>query len=107
MTGDSNAPLSEQYARAGIDHADKNAAADFLEGTKSAVLAEMMGALGEMPVNRAEAMVKASPEWREFIEKMVEARRLANRAKVRMEYLRMKYGEWNNQQANQRMEAKL
>ena len=59
------------------------------------------------PLNRAEAMVKSSPECRDYIEKMVNARKRANLLKVQMETLRMKHREWIGEDANRRIEARL
>lgn len=100
-------PWSEQYRIAGEDWAEKEAAASLLEDAKSAVMAQMQSALGEMPVNRAEQIVKASPEWSEYIERTVESRKSANLARVNMEVMRMKFTEWQNAEANQRTEARL
>jgi hypothetical protein len=100
-------PWSEQYQIAGEDWAEKEAAASLLEDCKSAVMAQWQATLGDIPVNKAEQTVKASPEWTEYIERTVEARRLANIAKVNMEAMKMKFNEWQNTEANNRTEARL
>lgn len=102
-----NLPVSESYRLAAKDWVEKESAASLLEETKSAVLAEMMNALGDMPVSRAEMKVKGSPEWREFIEKMVAARTAANLAKVKLEFLRMRFAEWQAADATTRAEMRL
>jgi ribosomal protein L17 len=99
--------ISEQFRLAAKDWCEKDAAANILEETKSAVLSERMAALGDMPVSKAEMTVKASQEWREFIESMVTARKEANLAKVRCEWIRMRFQEWSSQQANDRAERRL
>jgi hypothetical protein len=99
--------LSEKFRLAAKDWCEKDAAANLLEETKSAVLSERMASLGDMPVSRAEMTVKASDEWREFIEKMVAARKEANLAKVQVEWLRMRFQEWSSQQANERAERRI
>lgn len=104
---ESNLPISEQYRIVAKQWVDAEAAASLLEDTKSAVLSQRMSALGDMPVSKAEMNVKASAEWSEFIEKMVEARKLANRLKVQLEYLRMRSGEWQSSEATKRAEMKL
>lgn len=103
----SNLPISEQYRIVAKQWVDAEAAASLLEDTKSAVLSQRMAALGDMPVSKAEMTVKASTEWREFIEQMVEARKSANRLKVQLEYLRMRSGEWQSAEATKRAEMKL
>ena len=102
-----NLPLSEQYAIAAAQWGDAEAAASLLEDLKSAVLAEMMGKQGDIAINRAEQQVKASPEWREHVQKIVEARQAANHCKVHLEWIRMRHQEWLSQEANNRIEAKL
>lgn len=103
----SNLPLSEQFRVVAKQWVDADAAANLLEDTKSAVLAERMVALGDMPVSKAETTVKSSPEWRDYIEKTVDARKAANRLKVQMEYIRMKANEWQSENANRRAEMRL
>lgn len=102
-----NLPWSEQYRIVAKQWVDADAAATILEDTKSAVMAERMLGLGEMAVNKAEAKVKASPEWKRHVESIVNARRAANRLKVQMEYLRMKFSEWQSHEATKRTEARL
>ncbi len=103
----SNAPLSEQFRLAAKDWVDKDSAASMLEETKSAVLSQRMAALGDMAVSKAELQVKASPEWREFVEGMVRARTSANLAKVKLEWIRLKFNEWQSEAATKRAEMKL
>lgn len=102
-----NLPWSEQFRIAGEDWAEKEAAASLLEDSKSAVMAQRQAMLGDMAVNKAEQIVKASPDWMEYIERTIEARKEANLAKVNMEMMRMKFTEWQNAEANQRTEARL
>ena len=102
-----NAPLSEQFRLAAKDWVDKDSAASMLEETKSAVLSQRMAALGDMAVSKAELQVKASQEWREFVEGMVRARTSANLAKVKLEWIRLKFNEWQSEAATKRAEMKL
>lgn len=102
-----NRPWSEIFKQAADDWADKEAAAQLLEDTKSAVMAQRQAELGDIPVNKAEQTVKASVGWYNHVEKVVEARKAANMAKVNLEYIRMKFTEWNNTEANHRAEARL
>lgn len=97
---------SEVYRLAGEEWSDLEAAASLLEDTKSAFLAEKISVLGDMPVNRAEQTVKSTREWKERIEQTIEARRLANRAKVKLESIRIQIMQWNNDEANKRAEMK-
>jgi hypothetical protein len=102
-----NRPLSEQYRIVAKQWVDAEAAASLLEDTKSAVLAQRMVALGDMPVSRAEMLVKASQEWRADLLAINTARQAANRLKVQMEYIRMKAMEWTDANATRRAEMKL
>jgi hypothetical protein len=99
--------LSEQFRIVAKAYVDADSAASLLEETKSAVLARMMLSLGDMPVSRAEMQTKASPEWIEFVTNMVEARKKAAFLKVKMEYIRMKFSEWQSIEASKRAEMRL
>ncbi len=107
MTDHSNMPLSEQFRIAAKAWVDLDSAASLLEETKSAVLSQKMAALGDMPVSRAELNVKASEEWTDFVTKMVKAREAASLAKVRLEWIRMKFSEQQSYEATARAERRL
>ena len=100
-------PLSEQFRIVSKKWVAADSAANLREETKSAVLARMMAAQGDMPVNRAELNVKSSEEWFEFVTNMVKAREEAALLKVQMEYIRMRFNEWQSHAANRRAEMKL
>lgn len=102
-----NQPLSEQFRLAAKDWVDKDSAASLLEETKSAVLSQRMAALGEMAVSKAELAVKSTDDWRSHVESIVKARELANLAKVKMEWVRMRFSEWQSEAATKRAEMKL
>lgn len=104
---DSNLPLSEQYRIVAKAYVDADSAASLLEETKSAVLARMMLAMGDMPVSRAEMQVKASNDWSEFVTNMVKAREKAAFLKVKLEYIRMKFNEQQSIEASKRAEMRL
>jgi hypothetical protein len=104
---ESERPLSEQYRLIARKFVDADAAANLLEETKSAVLAQMMVAKGDMPVSRAEMLVKASEDWDKHIKKMVEARKEANLLKLQLEYIRLRHSEWMSENANQRAERRM
>ncbi len=84
-----------------------DAAATMLEEAKSAVLAQRMATLGDVPVTHAERTVKASREWEDYIKKMVKAREQANLAKVELEFIRMRAWEENSENATKRAEMRL
>lgn len=103
----SNNPISEQYRETAKAWVDAEAAASLLEETKSATLSQMMLAYPLFAVNKAEMTVKASPQWKDHIHKMVDARKAANLLKVKLEFLRMKFSEQQSEEATKRAEMKL
>ena len=103
-----NRPLSELLEEIGMAWADANAAASLLEETKSAVLAQKMAMLGsDIPVSRAEMAIRSSQEWHDHIVSMVEARKKSNILKVRYEALKARLQEWQSQEANERVRARI
>ena len=102
-----NAPISEQYRLIAKKWCDADAAANLLEETKSAVLAKMMAARGDMAVSKAEMLVKASDEWSDYIGKMVRAREQAALLKAQLEYIKMKFQENQSAEATSRAERRL
>jgi len=89
--------------------ADAEAAASLLEDLKSSFLSQKMQdwiASGHA-VNKAEAMVKSSPEWTEYVTKTINQRKAANKLKVKLEVIRMRAWENTNQEANNRMAARI
>ena len=100
-------PFSERYRLAGVDWADKEAAANLLEETKTSIMAQKQSLLGDIPVNRAEQIVKASPDWMTHLETICEARKQANLAKVKMDTEKMRFYEMQSREANARSEMRL
>lgn len=107
MTSLSNVPLSEQFRLIAKKWIDADAAASILEETKSAFLAQRMAEQGDVPVSRAEMAVKASQEWAEYVESMVNARKKAALLKAQLEYIRMQFTEQQSVEATRRAEMKL
>lgn len=103
----SNQVWSEQYRIVAKKWVDADAAATLLEETKSAMLSRLMLAQGDMPVNRAEMNVRGGKEWNDFIASMVDARKNATLLKVQLEYIRMKFMEWQSENATKRAEMRL
>lgn len=102
-----NMPISEQFRVVAKEWVTLDGAARMLEESKTAIQSQMMKALGDKPAAHAERDVKASPEWADYINKMTDARTQANLKKVQMEYIRMKFSEWQAESANRRAEMKL
>jgi hypothetical protein len=104
---DPNLPLSEQFRLVAKRWVEADSAATLLEESKSAYLAKLMADQGDMPVSRAEMNVKASEQWQDYIRAMVKAREQASLLKVQLEYIRMKFSEWQSYEATKRAEMKL
>lgn len=106
MDGD-NRPISQIFAEKAYDWTQLEAAAQLLEDTKSLIMSQRQAALGDMPVNKAEQIIKASQDWYDHIVTIVNARTAANIAKMELETIRMQANEQNSQQANARLEMKM
>ncbi len=99
--------LSERYRVAAKEWVQLDHAARLMEETKSAVLSQQMAVLGDIPVGRAEKIVKGSDDWNKFIQAMVEARTSANLKKVEIEWLKMRFSEQQSREATERAERRL
>lgn len=100
-------PISEMFRIVAKEWVALDGAARMLEETKTAVQSQMMKARGDVPAAHAERDVKASPEWRDHVGKMVDARTAANFKKVQMKFIEMRFHEWQSQEANARSERRL
>ncbi len=104
-------PLSEQFRLVALAWSDANSAASLQEELKSTTLekwkTELILASGDMADNKAERTVKAQPRWEAYIREMCKNRAEADKRKVQMEFIRMKFQEWSSSEANQRQEARL
>lgn len=104
-------PQSQIYREAALRWNDLDAAARLLEDTKSAVLAQRISQLlGEFPHYshaKAEAKVKASDAWHDYVQRVVAARTAANRAQIEVQYEKMKHWEQTQDRADHRYEARL
>lgn len=77
--------LVERLRLAGEEWSDLDAAANLLEETRSTTLARIMTEWADVSVAKAEMLAKADMRYVQHVKDMVEARRMANRAKVRWE----------------------
>ncbi len=73
----------KKIADAGEEWADAEAAAAMLEETRKSVLARLMNESTVASIAGKEMMALADPEYRRFVEGMVTARKVANKARVR------------------------
>jgi hypothetical protein len=102
-----NRPLSEQYRLAGEAWVDAESAASILEDTKSSVLAQRAQLYGDIAVSKSEMLVRASADWMDHLEKINGARTNANRLKIQLEYIKMKFWEQESFNANARAERRM
>lgn len=100
-------PISEQFRIVARQWVEADKAANILEECKSAVLSKLMMAKGDVAVSKAEMLSKASDEWAEHLNLMVQARADANLKKVQMEFIRMQFSEWQSNDANARRERHM
>jgi len=91
----------------GLEWCDLDAAARMLEEGKTTYLAQRMAALGDIPVSKAEKTVKASEDWADYVKKMVNAKTRANKARIELEYLKMRYWEESGNAATRRAEMRM
>jgi MarR-like DNA-binding transcriptional regulator SgrR of sgrS sRNA len=82
--------LCNEAEEAGMEWADRKAAADALSETRKSVLSQRMASYLEQgsAANKAEIMAQAEASYMDHLERMVEAERQANRARVRYDILR-------------------
>ena len=93
---------------AGDEYADKEAAASLLEETKGTFLAQLMVKLdSSMSVAARETEAKADRAYEEHLRFMVEARKEANKAKVKYEAIKTWIDLQRTLEANKRAELKL
>ena len=108
---DADRPLSEQWRIAAHQWVDAEAAAQLLEDLKTTSLEQfkqqLIEAEGDMPDSHAERRVKSRPQWEQYIRDMVAARKEANLCKVKLDWLRMRFSEWQSRDANSRAEMRL
>jgi len=98
---------SEAYRVAAKQWVDLDGAARLLEESKTAVLSQRQKAMGDIPAAHSEREVKSSPEWADYIKKMVDARTAANLARVKMRFCEMKFMEQQSTNATARAEMRL
>lgn len=104
-------PISEQFRVVAKQWVDADAAASLLEELKSTTLEKIKSDLiqkqGPMPDNTATRLAKCSEDWEEYVREMCANRTTANRLKVQLEYLKMKFSEWQSAAATARAEMRL
>lgn len=90
----------------GDDWADKNAAAQLLEDSKPSILGEGFLNSEGKSISEKEYMAKSSDTYKTHCREAVEARRLANRARVKFDAFKTKIELTRTVEANKRQELK-
>lgn len=107
MTIPNDVPVSELFRMAAMEWAELDNAARMLEEGKTTYLAQQKTKLGDMPEAKSERIVKSSKEWSDYIKSMVRSKTAANKARIEMDYLKMRMQEWIAAEANNRVERKM
>ena len=93
---------------AGNDWSDKDAAANLLEEGKRSLLSQLMSSwIGANSVAEAEKRAYATKEYQDYLAGMVEARRVANRARVRYQAIQTLAELRRSQESTRRTEMRL
>lgn len=93
--------------RYGEDWADKDAAANVLEKNKDSVLAKFKNKVDAKSDAAKETQALCNPEYRAYLDSMVEARRVANRAKVKYDSAKTLSELRRSEEATRRAEMTL
>jgi hypothetical protein len=99
--------LYHKLTQAGDDWADKQAAYNVLDDTKNAVLAQLMLKSSATSVAAKEIEAKASKEYTEHVKHTQEAMKLALKAKVNYESIKIWIDLKRSEEATRRAEMKL
>lgn len=106
-------PISERYRLASRKFCAADAAATLLEEMKTTRLEQLKTRLiassgdTSMADNKAERLVKSSPDWETYLTGMCHARAAAQVAQHELVAIKMEFNEWQAQDANARAEYKL
>ncbi len=104
-------PLSERFRLTGKEWVQANKVASSMEEGKTSALAkkktELMNKQGEMSEAKAERIVKASNDWAEYLQAMVNLRAVADDLKIELDALQIEKSEQINESANSRAERRF
>ena len=99
--------IAAELSKRGLEWADRESAAALLEETRKTVLSECQSDWPEDSNAASEAKALRDPRYKEHLKNMVEARRLANRARVNYDVIRAYEGLFRTQEATRRAEANI
>lgn len=89
---------------AGNEWSDAEAAASLLEETKKSVLANLMSKVVEKSVAAKETYALQTKDYQDHLRSMVEARRIANRARVKYNSMKVWADMYRTAEATKRVE---
>jgi hypothetical protein len=99
--------LHQKLVDLGEDWADKDAAANLLEETRKSILAELCRQSEGKSMSERETNALSMDAYREHLAEMVEARRIANRAKVNYDAARAWIDITRTVEATKRQEMRM
>lgn len=99
--------IYESLVRAGEDWADKEAAAALLEETLKTVKAKLMNECQAASIAAKEMLALADDEYKAFVTGMVQARKAANKAKVKYDSAKVLAELRRSQESTRRAELTL
>jgi hypothetical protein len=99
--------IYDAIVKAGEDWADAEAAADLLEETKKSVLAQLMVKADASSMSGKEMYALADPEYQKFVAGMNQARKAANKARVRYDSAKILAELRRSQESTKRAEMTL
>lgn len=94
--------IVEEHKRAGNTWLQAQYKSDLLNKTKSARFAEIVERMNGSSIKAKENAALLDPEWKEFIQGLIEADRQARDSKFALENLRMKFDAMRSANANAR-----
>ena len=110
-TPDHEHSIAEEFRLACYEYIKCQEAADALEELKTTTLEQMKTKMvaekGEMADNKAERLVKSGDEWEAYIRAMVAAKSAARRAKLKLEWIRIKERQEDRRSWLHRSEYKM
>jgi len=93
--------------KAGESWADAEAAASLLEETRRSMLAKLMNEAGAASIAAKEMLALADPEYRKHCDGMVNARKAANKARVRYDSAKVLAELLRTEESTRREEMRL
>ena len=96
-----------KLSEAGEDWADKDAAATVLEETRKSVLSDLMLNSAQTSIAGKEMEALADPSYRDYLAKMCNARKSANKAKVKYDSIKAWIELTRSAEATRRAEASI